>query len=629
MSSEDSALVPGRARRHDESVVAMRRKRMLEEDDVEILTPKAVREAYVPRRHVAHIGADLRPAVFEMPSAVSTRLAERASPNARHKCAPHLFSPKDMERLQNAAQQMRYTLPYAMDEPLALPSSFQQLVAFHRAVEHALLVHMATHGAPAAEPCTSSPRRRVIIPSVLTYQRLRGMVERTCRRTFDVTDFRRLVWVWSHAPGMKDADTEHTGGMGFLVTRTRSFDVHTRRKKYDWGVGIEMSLCRPTESSLHVQFGSPLNGVSPRKSDIQRSPPRTPDRKEMSHLAIWNAGIDERRAEFTYRLTQLVGAAHAQWAHEHGKNLDSCVEALPPSTHTALTNVLMTPPAVPSTPKRKTKAMPSTPFGTGTLDSGLLTPAATRATDGHTKRIVPSISALSPPSSPLATRSHPAAPSTPPSTTHKQAALASPATPGHGRSPTLHRLVRWHPEFAVESMPPIPLARLPPLAASVNSIPIKAVDAEEKLSIFPASAPSQSMSLEERIRAKEQAIRTSHLPSSKAKLQERSILSRLGEMANTIFLLYTSLPTTNNARGHRTSILPMNDVLTSLENSASVSMSRSESKACIDKLMHIAPGWLEICMVGTQTWVRLHNDPKSGCTLRDVRDKIQRAMAHM
>ena len=191
-AADDVALVPGRVQR-DASSLAQRRKRMLEEDDAEVMTPKTLREAYVPRPHVAHVGADLQPAVFDAPTA---RLVQRASPTTT-KRAPAFFSPQDMASSDRAARRMEEPLPYATNSSLPLPSAFQQLVTFHKAVEQALLVHMATHGAPAAEPCTSSPRRRVVIPHVLTYQRLRLMVERTCRRTFDINDFRRLVWVLS------------------------------------------------------------------------------------------------------------------------------------------------------------------------------------------------------------------------------------------------------------------------------------------------------------------------------------------------------------------------------------------------------------------------------------------------
>ncbi|WFD17051.1 hypothetical protein MARU1_003098 [Malassezia arunalokei] len=552
-AADDVALVPGRVQR-DDSSLAQRRKRMLEEDDAEVMTPKTLREAYVPRQHVAHVGADLQPAVFDAPTA---RLVKRASPTTT-KRAPAFFSPQDIASSSRAARRMEELLPYATHSSLPLPSAFQQLVTFHKAVEQALLVHMATHGALAAEPCTSSPRRRVVIPHVLTFQRLRMMVERTCRRTFDINDFRRLVWIWSHAPGMPSETTDDTGGMGFLVTRTRSMDVHTRRKTYDWAIGIEMALHRAPTAPLQVQYGSPRNGAA---SPTPASPPPSPTRREnMSHLAIWNAGIDDRRRELVYRLTQVVAAAHAQWIETHHLSLDDCLDSLVPASHTALTRAMMEP----VTPTKRAG------------HTGLLTPSASRSKDGHAPRIAPSIEDMPPPTSPLGART---LPSTPPPSTHKRV-LGSPM-----RSPMTHRLMRWHPDFALESMPPIPLAQLPPLAAPQPSAHVYPTPA-------PPAAPVTGLSLEERIRAKEQALRSS-TTHSMAQLQERSLLSRLGDVANTIYLLYMPLPSTQSQHGHESRILPLDTVLASLEQSSS--LTRAESRSCLGKLETLVPGWLEVC----------------------------------
>ena len=584
-AADDVALVPGRVQR-DDSSLAQRRKRMLEEDDAEVMTPKTLREAYVPRQHVAHVGADLQPAVFDAPTA---RLVKRASPTTT-KRAPAFFSPQDIASSSRAARRMEELLPYATHSSLPLPSAFQQLVTFHKAVEQALLVHMATHGAPAAEPCTSSPRRRVVIPHVLTFQRLRMMVERTCRRTFDINDFRRLVWIWSHAPGMPSETTDDTGGMGFLVTRTRSMDVHTRRKTYDWAIGIEMALHRAPTAPLQVQYGSPRNGAA---SPTPASPSPSPTRREnMSHLAIWNAGIDDRRRELVYRLTQVVAAAHAQWIETHHLSLDDCLDSLVPASHTALTRAMMEP----VTPTKRAG------------HTGLLTPSASRSKDGHAPRIAPSIEDMPPPTSPLGART---LPSTPPPSTHKRV-LGSPM-----RSPMTHRLMRWHPDFALESMPPIPLAQLPPLAAPQPSAHVYPTPA-------PPAAPVTGLKLEERIRAKEQALRSS-TTHSMAQLQERSLLSRLGDVANTIYLLYMPLPSTQSQHGHESRILPLDTVLASLEQSSS--LTRAESRSCLGKLETLVPGWLEVCTLQSKTWLRLHTDPATGRTLRDVRSKIRTALA--
>lgn len=177
--------------------------------------------------------------------------------------------------------------------------------------------------------------------------------------------------------------------------------------------------------------------------------------------------------------------------------------------------------------------------------------------------------------------------------------------------------MRWHPDFALESMPPIPLAQLPPLAAPQSSAPVYPTPA-------PPAAPVTGLSLEERIRAKEQALRSS-TTHSMAQLQERSLLSRLGDVANTIYLLYMPLPSTQSQHGHESRILPLDTVLASLEQSSS--LTRAESRSCLGKLETLVPGWLEVCTLQSKTWLRLHTDPATGRTLRDVRSKIRTALA--
>lgn len=657
---DDAHLTPGPVHsvRHDQHELAVRRKRMLDEDedtDHELITPKHLRESYEPRQHVALVGSELRPAVFNMPNTVASRLSERASPT-KPKRAPLLFSPRDLEHSQRAAHRMEQALalPYVLDAQLDLPTSFQQLIIYHKAVEHSLLVHMATHGAPAAEPCTPSSRQQVVIPNVLTFQRLRPLVERTCRRSFSVADFRRLVWLWSHAPDTPDMPGLHTGGMGFRISRVRTVDMHTSRRMYDWAIGIEMSLHQIRAPPLKVHYGPSQNGTksmerphsplqTPAKSPTASSPPQTPSRDDLSHLAVWNAGIDERHMEIKYRLTHLVAAAHAQWLGGHPeKSLDACLESGSPYSHEALafavsskidSSTVRTPSAAlapPLTPTSTTKPHSTAPQGYNMRESGLLTPAASRSSDGHAKRVVMDVSELSPPASPLAARSQ-----------HLETPMTPPSPSMHGSSRSLRRvsrrLVRWHPDFSLDSLPPIPLAQLPPLAAlpseltkptSTTSSPMSASAQSPMSKVVSTPVQARPQSLEERIRAKEQAIRaTTQASNSMSALQERSVLSRLGEMADAIYVLYTSLPSTQAAHGdRRSSVLPLNDVLASLEKSARVAMSRAESRACLDKLMHIVPGWLEPCTIGSRTWLKLHHDAAPGRGLREVRKKIHAAM---
>lgn len=337
-------------------------------------------------------------------------------------------------------------------------------------------------------------------------------------------------------------------------------------------------------------------------------------RDDMSHLALWNAGMEERRAEVARRLHRLVAAAHATWLAEHGLSMPA--KATPSratsNAHAALAQAIDTAP--PCTPKR------TGPPGSVLGEAGLLTPQASRTPEGHAVRVARSLSALSPPTSPLADRSTRAAVLLP----------TTPSTPSPKRRSPRPVLTSWHPDFPLDRMAPIPLATLPPLVAP--PVPLSA--AAQQRATFAQRAtsalterPAATSSLEERIRAKEQAARAaSSATSMPTTLHQRSVLSRLREMADAIYVLYTTHAAAPTATGKQTSILPLLDVLAALEHSSSVAMSRRESLACVNTLMDVAPGWLQTQRVGASEWLRLYNDPAAGCSLRDVHAKIQAAM---
>lgn len=579
--------------------------------------------------------------------------------------APHRFSPTELAESRSAVRGMAQPRRYEVDSELPLPRALQRLLELHTAIEHGLLVHMATSGAPAAEPLTTTPRRRVVIPNVISYSRLKPIVERTCQRKLDVPDFRRLVWLWSHAPGSEvdsrftdEVAVERQGGMGFFVTKVRTFDLRTQRRIYDWGIGIEMSLSRslrrPTTPPLQVQYGSPKNRAASKsvvppsspRSDAPHTPPRSPTvRDDMSYLAVWNMGVEERRAEFRRRLHMLVAAHHDAWLAERGLSLASCV--LPPAsttqTHAALMEAVS---AAPRTPKAL-----RIPSGYDLGDAGLLTPRATRTPEGHAPRVAHDINALSPPASPLASHSRKRAllgaaeplldgtheqdvqtpfdtDCTSSSTSNQTTISPRPSTPKQTR--VAQRLYRWHPNFPLEALPEVPLAALPPLATAPVA-PTAAATTRAVLSArgAPSAQPkAPGTTLEERIRAKEQALRAPR-PVNGASLHERSVLSRLSEIADAIYLLYTTsnVPATQAGPGQHTTVLPMTEVLSALEKSARVAMSRTESHRAVHMLMDTAPGWLTKSRVGTQDWLRMDNNPAAGHGLRDVRAKIHQAIA--
>lgn len=578
--------------------------RRREDSDEELfLTPKSVRESYVrndsrshaKRRAVPFTDALGPPVKLELGGSTA-RLVERASP--RKSNLPKFHSEEELDRERFVAKEMRSETHYEFDDALPLPQHLQFLLDVHVAVEQSILVHMATSGAPAAEAHDDGLARRLRIANVIHFHTLRPMVERTLRRTFTMADFKRLVWVWSHAPG---SDTPmpsspapppmEAGGMGFVVSRARTIDLHTHKRIFDYGIGIEMQLYEPkTVVSPTVTFGSPGNTASPRRRSPNRlrAPSSPSTREEMSYLAMWNNGVDERRAEFHRRLCHFVAMSHDRWLAQQPFLQDTPLASAD----------------TPSTPKLPTGYRTS---------NGLLTPTATRSGGTHAQRIrhePPN----SPPTSPLAGRGARELPTTPPQSAQRKR-----------KAP---KLAAWHPDFALDSVPPMAEAKLPTLRVAVPAAPIVPRDMR---AAEPAPVPSATakLSLEERIRAKEQAMhaaRHGQKPKSAAPtLHERSMLSRLSEMAEAIYLLFVSSNVPAQSRHGRTSrVLPLVDVLVSLENSAKVALSRTESEASVAMLMSIAPGWLERTEVGGQPWLRLCNDPHS-FGLRHVRAKIELA----
>lgn len=659
---------------HDDGVVPMQRRKRVARSpspDDDFFTARDVREtsgsASRPRKMTAHVDDTLSSsATFDIPQGVTRRLAERASPRTptmpRHRVSTPAL------RAQKAALTSG-GLPYGVADTLPLSPEGVHLLELYVGIEQCLLVHMATSGAPGAEYTEEllddRIARRVRIPNLISFSALRPMVERASRRSMQPDDFRRVAWVWSNPVTSEDwaaENDEHemppaqVHGMGFLVTRTRAFDG--RRRGYDWGIGIELWYNRPAPPPLEVGFGSEGNNVapstpprrrnvgglasppaSPLKSPV-KSPGRSPGKADMSNIAIWNHGLEERRAEFTRRLRLLTAYAHRQWASQTQRDepLEDVVTPGIRAAHGALANIMqeytqpqppprqqqqpvppLTPPESQSLLESSPFEMPSTPqsvrisAGYRLGPGGILTPGPTRS-GKHAQRVTQHV--LDPPESPLASRT-----------------TAS-------KSQTL---VAWHPDFMAcsDTLAIVPHARLPMLQA----VPRKIVEPESLVADAPAPAPSTAAptnaappatpsarpSLEDRIRAKEEARKRAAAQPGRqpASLKHQAVLSRLGEFADALYLLFTTapVPAVHTRTGAQSSKLPFADVLTTLENSAKIALGRRESRNAVSKLMELVPGWLDLSTVGGVEWLCLHNDPSSGRGLRDVREKIAQAAA--
>ena len=611
-----------------------RRKRIARSPSPDTLfTARDVREtcvsAYRPRRKLSHAADALTPhASFDMPQGVTRRLAERASP--RSPTLPRHYVSTPALRAQRAA--LSGVLPYSIPDTLPLTPEGAHMLELHIAIEQCLLVHMATCGAPGTEftdePMGGRLARRVRIPNIISFSALRPMVERAARRSMQPDDFRRVVWVWSNAVTQADWASEldemppaQVNGMGFLVTRTRTTDG--RRKGYDWGIGIELWYNRPAPPPLEVAFGPQNNNVSPstppRRRGVATPPaspksPKSPNRSDMSNIAVWNHGLEERRTEFMRRLRTLTALAHHHWAIQTHQDED-VQDAIAPgvrAAHGALARMmdghsgaskqepLLESPAIefPATPQ-STRIPASYQLGPG----GILTPGATRS-GKHAQRIAHG--PVDMPESPLA---------------HKSA------------SRPVQQLCDWHPDFmaASEALAIVPLARLPMLQAVPRASELEPTQPKPTEPAPPAEPVPTRLSLEERIRAKEEArkhvaAQPGHAPVS---LKHQAVLSRLGEFADALYLLFTTspVPIMRSRSGAQSSKLPLVDVLGTLEQSSKISLGRRESRDAVKTLMSLAPGWLDITSVGGVEWLCLRNDPANGCGLRNVRDRITQAAA--
>ena len=99
-------------------------------------------------------------------------------------------------------------------------------------------------------------------------------------------------------------------------------------------------------------------------------------------------------------------------------------------------------------------------------------------------------------------------------------------------------------------------------------------------------------------------------------------------MAEAVYMLSSSsaVPAARTAHGRQTRMLAMHDVLSNLEKSSKIALSRAESRDAVSMLVKIAPEWLATTQVGGREWLRVCSDPAAGITLRSVREKIRAAM---
>lgn len=705
-------------------------KQIVDEDEESLITPRSVRERPkglplppLATRNAAAIfrGAQL-PASSSAPSllhrhAQQQREEEVASPSASSSGLSHSELDTEPAVDEKSPPEPKHTL----SSGLSLPTFYSSLLTLHIALEHALVVHLATAGCSSATLQTSSPPssssdpsspRLVRLPNLISFSSLRPLVERSGGRRLGPTELRRLASVWLDFHPTSSSSIEEVGevkGLGFIISKTRSLDPRTGKRALDWGIGIELEIKRtvrektpppqvgfggvPVQSSPILGsegFDESVRGTPKMPSNRFSTPPPSPSpslkvassplltpttkgkvkaapaedspktrssvsREGMSVVAMWNNGLETRKAEVGRRLRERCARFHQLWLDEKG------ISVPPPFSSSS---------AVTTTPTKARhfglgisaesddeESPPSPPRGVDLGAGGLLTPSATR-TGGRRKRFfhvdraeldARTLSesegedegegdltagaimksggkqALMEEVSHTVIRSSKSMPSLPP---------PSSTLPAEGAE-----LKSWHTDFPLNDpkvVAPIPLANLPSLTAPLSTphrnkqLPPSDALLTPKKPPISTTPSTPGLSLRERIAAKESLRRTSSLSTlpSLTSLSHRALLSRLPELTSIIFMLFSNGTTLSSTGITRSPTIPMQDLLGKLGRSSKVQLSSRECRDALDVLKGLAPGFINVLGGGEggggREYVRLGNNAETGgmWRLNEVRVRI-------
>lgn len=595
---------------------------------------------------------------------------------------------------------------------LPLAEYHSTLLSLHSAVEHALIVHLATSGGNAVDS-TSLATSTIQLPCVITFNTLRPIVERSCGRRFGSNELAKLMWLWGSAKAsMKEDVVESSSGcnIGFHVTRAKTMD-RFGKKSYDYffslQVGIDLNIdeeeqedgklraeerrkrrissdgqmlmmpttpprkrVRPLDLPEEPQTPSP----SPRsistftKHPNLLTPPASPSFNSSPHrsptivlrstsisangspsiasvegrssalglVAMWNSGIDGRKREVRRRLVNWTLACYETWKRQ----TTSAIETR------ALLNEMTRPSTPPTSSQRAVEGQ-----------GGMLTPSATRE-EGWI-----------------------------PGRKRVKDMFANRAEEVNLSINDTSLIQEWDPAFPLDKVAPTPEAILPeaPIvlqqkkaSASVQSQSVanrkqRTSKTVEQAETTMGTTPDFKLSLTERIKAKQDAKR--HQMQSRASiglglsniraesnddngtaagtlnqsrsammdnLKRRSALSRLQDIAESMYMLFSSKATAaaatqqeanNSGTSKRYPLLPINEVAKSICTSSKVSMSELEARQSMRLLQELAPGFVEINKVGAREWVRVGMTlegeqirPQNGGLLGAVRRRIRAEM---
>uniref|UniRef100_V5EZ61 DNA replication factor Cdt1 C-terminal domain-containing protein n=1 Tax=Kalmanozyma brasiliensis (strain GHG001) TaxID=1365824 RepID=V5EZ61_KALBG len=584
---------------------------------------------------------------------------------------------------------------HALSTDLPLPSFYSSILTLHMALEHALVVHLATAGCATATLDSSSSdqsetHKIVRLPNLISYTALRPLVERSGGRRLGPTELRRLASVWSDFHRSSPEEVEEVRGLGFIISKTRSMDTRTGRRALDWGLGIELEIRRTVREKTpptEIGFGGVSVSASPKVREegfdekVKASPRRKREtsgssldttreavkaREGMSVVAMWNNGLETRKAEVGRRLRERCARFHQLWLDEKGISV-------PPSARLVKKK--------PGSPSRNQPKMVGLGIATS-ADSdaeddvfpreaimgagGLLTPSATRSggrrVGKRTFHMDPSeldreaLTSEDEEEGDLSSNTLRGGVqgkqglldevSSSVTRTSSMPSLLTSSLSKEGEMPpcgsTLHA---WHSDFPLSDpriVRPIPLATLPNL--TVLSTPHRPKPTSDPSTphkptkfIPPAvTLNTAGMTLRERIAAKEQLRRTASLPSLSSEaeagmtpmqaLSQRSLVSRLPELCSILFMLFSNGTSLSSNGITRSPTIPMQDLLTKLGKSVKVQLSTRECRQSLDVLGRIAPGFLVVIEEGGagKEYVRMGNNGDTGRVwrLNEVRSRI-------
>lgn len=216
-----------------------------------------------------------------------------------------------------------------------LPSPLSDLLSLHTALESALLFHLANEGSAVASSTSRVNEKgetEMRILNVIDLGELGRKIGSGGRR-FGERELGELCWVWEGCGFGEEEDEreddedeelnvekeritsfanpgeeETGGGMGFLVSRTRTRCTSSHNIITTYGLGISVRIKTNPQLpkfELLAPPGSPSR--SPSRSPIRA--PQSPGsigkgREGMSVVALWSQGNEARRAEFARRLRQ-------------------------------------------------------------------------------------------------------------------------------------------------------------------------------------------------------------------------------------------------------------------------------------------------------------------------------------